>query len=201
MAYVNAHPLRAVMIEHRHVEAIDDVALLAPEQHATAVVERVPVAVFAAEVYLLPRLPRGQVDDPRLVQALDLGKAAVQVRLVHARLVLEDLLLHGEEERLVEAELARRLTAKVSPRAAERLHELTRGVGEDGEVHEGGIEGRPDHVRHVCPEKKVVCDEAVAVIAVHGLNRLPVLIHTAPGPPTPRIDRGGFHRRFDPFLL
>ena len=91
--------------EHLDVEPIDDVELLAKQQRTVAPINEGGVVV-AAGVDLPPGLQGGRVDDPSAVNLLDLRQSVGNVRLVHRRLILEDLLLHREKRRLVEAEVA-----------------------------------------------------------------------------------------------
>src|SRR5205823_12896026 len=106
--------------------------------------------VFAvAAVDLLPGLRRRVVDDPRITERADCVEASAEVRLMHQRLILEDLPLHRQERRLEKAEIAdERLLDVVAPeqpalRAAEHAprasDEPPRFVRQEADVEETGV--------------------------------------------------------------
>src|SRR5207247_2459293 len=99
--------------EHVLVEAVDDVELLAEQQRAVATRDERAIAV-APGFDLAPRVERRGIDDAGAVELLDARHAAAEIRLVHRRLVLEDLLLHPEKRRLVEVEIAGRLSSQLA---------------------------------------------------------------------------------------
>jgi hypothetical protein len=154
-----------------------------------------------ARVDLPPGLQRGRVDDPGPVKLLDLRHPAGQVGLVHHRLVLEDLFLHGQERRLVKAEITGGPPGQPPRCPPERRdHRSAHGVREHSQVPESGIKGRADHRRQAGPLQIGMLGEQPPVVAVDSLHRPPVLPHSPPRAPAPALDTRAVQRPPQPGL-
>ncbi len=121
---------------------------------------------------------------------------------MHRRLVLEDLFLHGEERRLVKAEITRGAPGQ-PPRCLpeHRDQRPAHGVGEHCQVPEAGVKGRADHARQASPLQVGVLDEQPPVVNVDSLHRPPVLLHPPPGVPAPALNTRVVKRPPEPDLL
>jgi hypothetical protein len=175
--------------------------LLAKQQRPVAVGDGIGGGVAATCVDPSPGLQRGCVDDPGLVKLLDLRHPARQVGLVHHRLVLEDLFLHGQERRLVKAQITRSAPGQ-PPRCPPeyRDHRLAHGVREHSQIPEAGIKSRADHGRQARPLQVRVLDEQPPVVAVNRLHGPPVLLHPPPRVPVPALDTRAVQRPPEPGL-
>ena len=175
--------------------------LLAEQQCPVAIGDRIGGGAAAACVDLPPGLQRGRVDDPGPVQLLDLRHPAGQVGLVHHRLILEDLFLHGQERRLVKAEITGGTPGQPPRCPAERRdHRFAHGVREHSQVPEAGVKSRADHGRQASPLQVGVLDEQPPVVAVDSLDRPPVLPHSPPRAPAPALDTRAVKRPPEPGL-
>ena len=175
--------------------------LLAEQQRPVAVGDGIGGGVAAACVDLPPGRQRGRVDDPGPVKLLDLRHPAGQVGLVHHRLVLEDLLLHGQERRLVKAQITRGVPGQPPRCPPERRdHRPAHGVREHSQIPEAGVKSRADHGRQASPLQVGVLDEQPPVVAVDRLDRPPVLLHPPPRVPAPALDTRAVQRPPEPGL-
>jgi hypothetical protein len=121
---------------------------------------------------------------------------------MHPGQVLEDLFLHGQERRLVKAQVTRGVSGKPPRRPPEhRAHRPAHGVRDQSHILEPGVKSRADHARQAGPLQVGVVKEQPPVIAVDGLHRPPVLLDPAPRAPAPAVNTRAVKRPAQPHLL
>src|SRR5512132_3267637 len=190
------------MPQHLEVEPINYVKLLAEQQRAVAAIDQRGVVRFVAAVDLPPGLEGSRVDDSQVIELLDPGEAVRDVRLVHRGLVLEDLLLHPEKCRLVETQIGHGALGEASYGSSEhRDRRLARGVREESEFVEAGVEGRADQARHAGPFEVRMREEQLPVVVVDSLDRAPVRGEPEVGTPGIPLDPCGLERAIEQGFL